>query len=53
MRPIVWIALVLLVLAAVMLGADVGAAGLWIGVTTVGVALVLIDVARHRHHLNS
>ena len=52
MRPIVWIAVVLLLLGAIMLLAGVGAAGLWIAVITVAIALVVI-YERDRHSLNS
>ena len=52
MRPIVWIAVVLLLLGAIMLLADIGAAGLWIAVITVGIALVVIYELRSRHSLN-
>jgi hypothetical protein len=40
MRPIVWIAVTLLLLGAIMLLADVEAAAVWIAVITVGIALV-------------
>jgi hypothetical protein len=43
-----WIAVALMLTGAVMLVADVGAAGLWIPVITVGIALVAIDVYRRR-----
>jgi hypothetical protein len=49
MKPLLWIAVPLLLLAAVMLVAGVGDAGLWIAVVAVGVALVAIDVVRSRH----
>jgi hypothetical protein len=49
MKPLLWIAVPLLLLAAVMLIAGVGDAGLWIAVVAVGVALVAIDVVRSRH----
>jgi hypothetical protein len=42
-----------MLVGAVMLVADVGAAGLWIAVITIGLALVAIDVGRRRkgqHH---
>jgi hypothetical protein len=53
MRPIVWIAVALLLLGAVMLLAGIGLAGLWIAVITVGIALVVIYQLRGRHSLNS
>jgi hypothetical protein len=49
MKPLLWLAVPLLLLAAVMLIAGVGDAGLWIAVVAVGVALVAIDVVRSRH----
>jgi hypothetical protein len=49
MKPLLWIAVPSLLLAAVMLIAGVGDAGLWIAVVAVGVALVAIDVIRSRH----
>ena len=52
-QPIIWIAVVLMLVGAVLLVAGVGAAGLWIGVITVGIALVVIESYRgrqgHRH----
>jgi hypothetical protein len=53
MRPIIWIAVALLLLGAVMLLAGAGAVGLWIAVITVGIALVVIYELRGRHSLNS
>lgn len=41
MRPVLWIAVVLLVTAASMLVAGVGAPGLWFAVVAVGLALVV------------
>jgi hypothetical protein len=38
-----------LLLAAAMLVAGVGEAGLWIALVAVGVALVAVDVVRSRH----
>jgi hypothetical protein len=52
MRPIVWVAVALLLLGAIMLLAGVGAAGLWIAVITVGIALVVIYGRRRHHSLN-
>jgi hypothetical protein len=49
MKPLLWIEVPLLLLAAVMLVAGVGSAGLWIGGVAVGVALVAIDIVRSRH----
>ena len=49
MKPLLWIAVPLLLLAAAMLIAGVGNAGLWIAVVAVGITLVAIDVVRSRH----
>ena len=49
MKPLLWIAAPLLLLAAAMLIAGVGNAGLWIAIVAVGVGLVAIDVFRSRH----
>ncbi|HEX8859339.1 MAG TPA: hypothetical protein VGC06_09690 [Actinomycetes bacterium] len=53
MTPLIWIAVVLMVIGAVMLTAGIGAPGLWIAAVTVGIALVVIDRARRRHSLGS
>ena len=50
---LVWIAVVLMIMGAVMLIAGIGAPGLWIAVVTVGIALVVIDRTRRRHRLGS
>jgi hypothetical protein len=53
-QPLMWIAAVLMLSGAVMLVADVGAASLWIALITVGIAVVVVDVYRHRqerHHV--
>ena len=49
MSLFIWPAVALMLVGAVLLIAGVGAAGLWIGVVTVGVALVVADRTR-RHH---
>ena len=52
-QPLIWIAVALMLTGAVLLVAGVGAAGLWIGVITIGIALVAIDAYRRRqgqHH---
>ncbi len=46
MGPLIWIAIALLGIGAVMLVAGVGAPGLWIAVIAVGVALVAISRRR-------
>jgi hypothetical protein len=43
MRPLLWLAVVLMLTSAALLIADVGASGLWIAVIAVGVALVAIE----------
>jgi hypothetical protein len=53
MTPLVWMAVVLMVMGAVMLIAGIGAPGQWIAVVTVGSALVVIDRTRRRHRLGS
>jgi hypothetical protein len=53
MTPLVWMAVMLMVMGAIMLIAGIGAPGLWIGVVTVGSALVVIDRTRSRHRLGS
>ena len=50
MAPILWVAVVLMLVGAAMLVADVGAAGLWFAAIAVGVAIVAIAQARHRPH---
>ena len=53
-QPWTWTAVVLMLTGAAMLVADVGAAGPWIAVVTIGIALVVTDVYRHRrgpHHV--
>lgn len=49
MSLLMWIVAALLLVAAVMLVAGIGAAGLWIAVIAVGVAVVAIDRLRRRH----
>ncbi|WP_157611070.1 hypothetical protein [Terrabacter sp. Soil810] len=52
-QPLIWVAVALLLVGAVLLVADVGASGLWIAVITVGIALVAIESRRRRqgqHH---
>jgi hypothetical protein len=53
MTPLVWIAVVLMLLGAVMLIAGIGAPGLWIAVVAVGIALFVIDRSQGRHRLGS
>jgi len=50
----IWIAAALMLSGAVMLVADVGAAGLWIAVITIGIAVVVVDAYRRhqgQHHV--
>jgi hypothetical protein len=50
MHPLLWIAVVLMIVGAVMLVAGVGASALWIAIITIGIALVAIDWTRgHRN----
>jgi len=46
MTLLVWIAVALMVVGAVMLIAGIGAPGLWIAVVTVSIAVVVIDRTR-------
>ena len=48
-RTLLWTVGILLVIAAVMLVAGVGAAALWIAVVAVGIAAVVIVQRRVRH----
>ena len=48
MSPLMWITAVLLLVAAAMLVAGVGAAGLWIAVIAAGIAVVAIERVRGR-----
>jgi hypothetical protein len=45
MKPFIWMALVLMVIGAAALVADVGASVLWFAFITIGVAMVAIDQA--------
>ena len=47
-QPLIWMAAALMLAGAVMLVLGVGAAGLWIAVITIGIAIVAIDGHRHR-----
>ena len=49
MRLLLWKVAAMLILAAAMLIAGVGAAGLWFAVIAVGVAVVVIDRLRSHH----
>jgi hypothetical protein len=51
MKPLLWMAVPLLLVGAVMLLAGIGASGLWIALIVVGLALVAIGVGkRGREH---
>lgn len=52
MRALLPVAVVMMLLGAVMLLADIGASGLWIALITVGIALVVI-VTRNKGRLLS
>jgi hypothetical protein len=47
-QPWIWLAVALMLLGAVMLTTEIGAAGLWIAVITIGIALVAIEARRRR-----
>jgi hypothetical protein len=51
-QPLTWIAVALMLSGALMLVTDVGAAGLWIIVITIGIALVATEAYGNRqgHH---
>jgi hypothetical protein len=49
MSLLMWIVAALLLVAAVMLVAGVGAAGLWTAVIAVGIAVVALELVRRRH----
>jgi hypothetical protein len=52
-QPLLWIAAAIILIGAVMLVADVRAAGLWVAVITIGIAVVVVDAYRRRqaqHH---
>lgn len=49
MKPYMWFAVVFMLVGAVMLVADVGAAALWIAVIAAGVAIVANEISRARH----
>jgi hypothetical protein len=48
MNILLWIAVPLLLLGAILLIADVGAAGLWIAVIAVGLVMVLMGLVSRR-----
>ena len=49
MSPLMWIVAAFLLVAAVMLVAGVGAAGVWIAIIAVGIAAVALELVRRRH----
>ena len=53
MKTLLWITAVVMVVAATMLVADVGAAALWIAVIAVGIAVVVVVQTRPHHGLHS
>lgn len=53
MTYVLWIAVAMMLAGAVFLVVGIGAAGLWIAVIAVGIALVAIDSARRRHSFGS
>jgi hypothetical protein len=50
MRFLIWVAVALMLVGAAMLVTDVGAAGLWIAVIAVGIALVAINLRQSARH---
>jgi hypothetical protein len=46
MKPLTWVAIILLVVAAAMLTAGIGTPSLWIAVIAVGAALVAIGTRK-------
>jgi hypothetical protein len=52
MRPLIWIAVPLMLIGAVLLVTDVGPSGRWIAVIAVGIAMVAIDRVRARQAAN-
>jgi hypothetical protein len=46
MKPLLWIAVALMLPGAAMLVAGIGAPALWIAAITVGIALVVVDRER-------
>jgi hypothetical protein len=49
MKTLIWVVAALLLVAAVMLIAGVGEAGVWFGVIAAGIAVVIIDRSRSHH----
>jgi hypothetical protein len=51
-QPLILSAVALMLTGAILLVTDVGAAGLWIAVITIGIALVAVEAYRNRqrHH---
>ena len=48
MKPLLWIAVALMLPGAAMLVTGIGSSALWIAVITVGIALVVVDRVRPR-----
>ena len=53
MKPLLGVAVALMLIGAVMLVADFGAPALWIGGITVGIALTAIELTRGRRRVSS
>jgi len=53
MKPVLGLAVALMLIGAVMLVAGFGAPAVWIGVITVGIALTAIEITRGRHSVSS
>jgi uncharacterized membrane-anchored protein len=53
MTPLMWLAVTLMVMGAIMLVAGIGAPALWIAAVTVGIALSIIGRNRTHHGMSS
>ena len=53
MKPLLGLAVALMLIGALMLVAGFGAPALWISVITVGIALTAIEITRSRHSVSS
>ena len=52
-KPLLGLAVALMLIGAVMLVVGFGAPALWISVITVGIALTVIEMTRSRHSVSS
>jgi hypothetical protein len=53
MTPLLWLAVVMMLVGAAMLVLGVGASALWIAVVTVGIAMVAIERMRGQHGVHT